>query len=481
MKLSLRTLLFAIFIVVTLLPSVAQPTFSITRPEHEVGNDIIEFPGFYLVCGQIKVGSDYFSYVVKLGKDGQVIADTVFDTGSRVMAIRKVHNDVALFRLSSAVDSLAGRIVYTRLDTSLRFVYQKILRMPVDTFSPGGMDVRLRSDSTFFLACDLFEGPDAYPESTMLFYSISMDGDSISSRYMPGNAHPLKSCRGVEEKFNMNCTFVSWIEPDVFGSYVVTDYFLTVYDTIIIDGEYWESFSPVLVSGPAFILLTRKFDDHRIFLVKIDEEGHVLNTRVFGDPNLQGLPALFNATARNGDNVYFLGLKNLSFANPWQGNGDPSTMIAGCVDHDMNLKWVRYLGGDNYYVPYNIQSTSDGGCVLVGTFNDTVTLDLTSNIFVIKLDSNGGTSFLSEINPLAMLVKAYPNPTNGYLNLEVPVQAEAISGIQVFDLAGKLVLEESVGAQRVRLDLSQISSGTYLVKGMLHSGGSFTRKVAVWH
>lgn len=58
-----------------------------------------------------------------------------------------------------------------------------------------------------------------------------------------------------------------------------------------------------------------------------------------------------------------------------------------------------------------------------------------------------------------LTAKIYPNPTKGFLNVEL----NAESRVSVYDLTGKLWLEE-VGVMKAELDLSGLNGGVYLVK-----------------
>lgn len=56
---------------------------------------------------------------------------------------------------------------------------------------------------------------------------------------------------------------------------------------------------------------------------------------------------------------------------------------------------------------------------------------------------------------------AYPNPTSGVLNIEY---TSDLSGIAVFNMLGQQVLYKKVNATSGQVDLSELNSGTYLVK-----------------
>ncbi|MNX55911.1 hypothetical protein D3C86_866870 [compost metagenome] len=57
--------------------------------------------------------------------------------------------------------------------------------------------------------------------------------------------------------------------------------------------------------------------------------------------------------------------------------------------------------------------------------------------------------------------KAYPNPVRNLLNLSY---TENMSDIAVFNLLGQQVLSKKVNATESQIDMSTLTSGTYLVK-----------------
>ncbi|MCQ2285670.1 MAG: thiol protease/hemagglutinin PrtT [Bacteroidales bacterium] len=71
-------------------------------------------------------------------------------------------------------------------------------------------------------------------------------------------------------------------------------------------------------------------------------------------------------------------------------------------------------------------------------------------------------------------IKIYPNPTYGSVHITDDLQ-EA-KQIQVFDMFGKMILQQEVNERQVTLDLSKFESGTYIVR-ILTSDGWLTSKI----
>ena len=78
------------------------------------------------------------------------------------------------------------------------------------------------------------------------------------------------------------------------------------------------------------------------------------------------------------------------------------------------------------------------------------------------------TMALANVALAADAVTLYPNPTrSGEVTVEA---AENILSVEIYDIANRLVRCESTNAKSVRLNLSALSSGTYLAKVRTESG-----------
>lgn len=79
-------------------------------------------------------------------------------------------------------------------------------------------------------------------------------------------------------------------------------------------------------------------------------------------------------------------------------------------------------------------------------------------------------------------VKLYPNPTSGWVNVEVNAVTEQSVVIKFYDIVGKEVYSEEDGLQSGifsrQIDLSFLSSGTYFLK-VIHDGSNEVRKLVM--
>ncbi|MBS1635432.1 MAG: T9SS type A sorting domain-containing protein [Bacteroidetes bacterium] len=74
---------------------------------------------------------------------------------------------------------------------------------------------------------------------------------------------------------------------------------------------------------------------------------------------------------------------------------------------------------------------------------------------------------VEELSTAGTSILAFPNPTNGTLNIHA---AENIKLVQVADINGRMVKLQELRATETTLDMSDLSEGVYLVKVTLHNG-----------
>lgn len=91
---------------------------------------------------------------------------------------------------------------------------------------------------------------------------------------------------------------------------------------------------------------------------------------------------------------------------------------------------------------------------------------------IIMIPSN--TQSLSEVE-LEKMCYLMPNPANNYFKV---MSHYTINNIQVFDMVGKLLIETKVSNFEKDIDISNLSSGTYIVK-INTAKGSVKKKLIV--
>ena len=60
-------------------------------------------------------------------------------------------------------------------------------------------------------------------------------------------------------------------------------------------------------------------------------------------------------------------------------------------------------------------------------------------------------------------ITAFPNPSNGLVNIELSNWDDVEVSVAVFDVLGKSLLQQPLSKKRTQLNLSQLNSGIYLI------------------
>ena len=69
-----------------------------------------------------------------------------------------------------------------------------------------------------------------------------------------------------------------------------------------------------------------------------------------------------------------------------------------------------------------------------------------------------------EVTNINLQLSVYPNPTTDFLTLSVKDTELSDLNYQLYNLSGKLILQDQLRDQNTQIDMRNLSSATYLVK-----------------
>jgi len=104
-----------------------------------------------------------------------------------------------------------------------------------------------------------------------------------------------------------------------------------------------------------------------------------------------------------------------------------------------------------------VTELDDGSLILGGLFSE---FDGETRYNVVKL--NKGTVGLNEKDRVDNLLEIFPNPATDRLNIYFPVRGSG--QIAIFDLSGKMLLNENYLGEQLQVDVSGFPSGMYLIR-----------------
>jgi ELWxxDGT repeat protein len=169
-----------------------------------------------------------------------------------------------------------------------------------------------------------------------------------------------------------------------------------------------------------------------------------------------------------------LPLNFLEFKAWFEGN---DAVLNWKTDHEVNTNNFiieRSIDGSNYYTVGQIKSFNTPG-VHQYAFTDDNAASLTENIFYYRIkqtDIDDRFSY-SKIVTLtkennASSVTIYPNPASTMLNLAIKARQKEKINYNIFDNAGRKVMQQSVqvyaGFNNLSLDINKLAAGVYYIK-----------------
>ncbi len=156
-----------------------------------------------------------------------------------------------------------------------------------------------------------------------------------------------------------------------------------------------------------------------------------------------------------------------------------------CLDSLGNRKWDKVItrvgnqGGPLW--PQSIQLTEDNGIAVGGWaeiyyFNELEQWVSDQRIFLVKTDSLGNDTLISNISPYEtkpiteFKLICYPNPASSEFFIDLP-QGTEDDVMEIYSTSGALVHEQTIGNFNNRVDICNVKPGMYLVK--LRGNGVF--------
>jgi hypothetical protein len=139
-----------------------------------------------------------------------------------------------------------------------------------------------------------------------------------------------------------------------------------------------------------------------------------------------------------------------------------------CINTDGTVNWSHYFLSDGQAFPWEFVPLADGGLLVTVEKQEhifvtpQVSQAVGRDIYYLHFDAAGAlvdsVSGIFDAPPL-QAIQASPNPTNGLVYFSGDFE-EATSRVKVFDVRGRLVLEQPLGARR-SLDLGRLPTGLY--------------------
>lgn len=203
--------------------------------------------------------------------------------------------------------------------------------------------------------------------------------------------------------------------------------------------------------------------------LRIVFESAGVNFNYFSATEVQGNSNGCTQTAPNGDfSVEFSNDSNnptITFVPSRAGVGTPTTILY--YSTDPNATFPGY--GVTPSSPFTLNASEGQTVYYYYTYSlpeggENNTAGSIQSFVVGSCNANARTTILANNQFNSGALKAYPNPTKTYLNIEV-TNAEQFNTIRVFSLQGKQIMKTPTnGQQKIRLQTADLPNGIYFVE-----------------
>lgn len=130
-------------------------------------------------------------------------------------------------------------------------------------------------------------------------------------------------------------------------------------------------------------------------------------------------------------------------------------------DDDLNLNWIKFYGGDAYYMVCDIKHDNNNGLIVSGTkYTNGISGPYKRDIFILHIDENGLITSTNEEESIPIKNAIItPNPGKEYLQLHTGVYP---AKLQLFNINGHLIFEDSIHQNTTTLNTQNLKPGTYI-------------------
>ncbi len=176
-------------------------------------------------------------------------------------------------------------------------------------------------------------------------------------------------------------------------------------------------------------------------------------------------PALFNSIDFvTSDKIYVGGTSNRKVL-PFMIIDEPSYFILSQFDELLNKNWERSYGGDAFYEMRSLHATQDGGCIMTGFRRDFINTPENIELYVLKVDCEGGIVSTTTIPLRKEIATAYPNPFQDYFQMDISEKLLNVDDLklELVDLNGRVVIQQDIDDLLSNINTANLSVGNYIV------------------
>ncbi len=450
--------------------------------------DLVEDNSYnvYLSLGIFNLSIDSTSYakILKLNLTGTLITQNEFSVsdkdyiGENIFYYEDTIALVGSYYNRNNEYKEAG-ISVIRMGSSLNFFDSIVYFLPDTNSSRYGIYTTKQADGTYLIGGSSRIMSNAY--QSPFIYHVNSNFDSIKARHLtdPSESGVLKYLRLVG---NQNYWGINLLK---FG-YQLFDSSFNLLSTQKFPLSFTGNNSVVWESDTSFYLMGKKVNPEPRYNLCVVKQYDPIDSSNFKQliwhiSDTVDFPALWKGVdLKHQDTIYFGGTRNLDIYNPYFST-QPSWFIIVQTDSALNVRWEKFYGGDAYYTMTNVLAAKDGGCFVGGTrFDYLNTTEQQRDLVLLKINSEGlivGST--ATASPLLSEAIVFPNPGKDEMQLRIAHQ-HPISLVTLFDLGGKMVLQQHINGQDAVMNTTGLGAGTYIyvitAQTGLHETGKWVKQ-----
>ena len=453
------------------------PNFSITQNYFEkiIGDEKVERINAIIECDDnsiILVGalsqdisSPKKAYLIKLDSSGNILSQIIFEEENietSICNIYQINSNYYIFGLYSTTDKKTGGITVSKTDSSFKTIWQSKLHT-IDNQRVNYLNSILDSDSNFVITG--YTVPNNSSVNSF-FYKVSMGGDSLCSNFEASEEEYSLSFDIIENhdssKYYAFVNFFTYIFfPPAHGQIVTLDKQFNVLGIDSVPHRMQKVYSPLWINDTTILISAKSYhNQHNTFdALTLSSTFTPIQHKTYYQNYSDEFPAFTNCTSKSkvSSHIYLGSTTNFDNLGGYYSNNDSWFHLVK-VDEEINTVWEKWYGGNAYYVLHSIQSSSQGGCILVGTRYDNETQDMETDIYLIKVDGDGLITWEKEIPIPQSIAQVYPNPGRNKLRVQTQLK-DAL--FRLTTLEGKTIVEKQITQKTSILNTQTLIPGVY--------------------
>jgi len=384
---------------------------------------------------------DTYGNVLQKKTDSFIISD-----------ILEVAPDTIILLAIQGIDSVKTNCKLISINSSLEILSTDSIQINYTRFSRNAKF--LKHNNRFYYYCSFFSADmyDSQPKITAGL--LSSKGKFISRTDFIIPERPVFDLQGLPngEVFLNQGGSVMYVFDELFNYKYY--YQLPEHDMYKHFDSFWLN-NTTLVNGASSYV-----ENQTLLKIRtLDTAFNILNSYIFESENEYDYAGIFSNLARTSDGFIFVGTKNSNWI------GEPidtmnSSIYAVKLDTNLNIQWEKTIGGDAYYQVYSVSPASKDGCLILASRYDEEINGIENDVFLIKMNSEGGYSFISLPVSREKKITVYPNPGNNYINLSI----QSFQNNLVFNLysvSGFRLLSSINLLKITQINTSHLAAGIY--------------------